>query len=273
MIDPQLIVSAERLRDDLALLKTALRKKYSDADRQVVAEDIKRSMALLAERWLVDLSQRAEVTTAVAAGLLGDLGIHFQRLLSFSEHATKRTRYDHEIDAVLKSFTLEVVIPLKRLNSAPAAPAPPPTGIAAAVFVPTCFVGHSFAKTDKSVNEAIAAFLTSLGMKVVTGEKPKADSISEKVKREIDDQAIFVGVFTRRDKIARKQEWTTSPWVIDEKAYAIGRRKKLILIKESGVGSIGGIQGDYEFLEFTRDDLSSLLTRILQLFTVRVSGL
>jgi hypothetical protein len=108
---------------------------------------------------------------------------------------------------------------------------------------------------------------------VVTGDKPKADSISDKVKREIDDQEIFVGVFTRRDKIARKPEWTTSAWLIDEKAYAIGRRKKLILIKEAGVGSIGGIQGDYEFLEFTRDDLSSLLIRLLRLFEVSVSGL
>jgi hypothetical protein len=273
MIDPQLIVSAERLRDDLALFKATLRKKYSNADRQVVAEDVKRAAALLAERWLVDLSQRAEVTTAVSAGYLGDLGVHFQRLLSFAEHATKRSRYDQEIDAVLKAFTLEVVIPLKRLNAAPAAPAAAPPASAVAVFSPTCFVGHSFAKDDKSVNEAIVACLTSVGLKVVTGEKPKADSISEKVKREIDDQAIFVGVFTKRDKIARKPEWTTSPWVIDEKAYAIGRRKKLILIKEAGVGSIGGIQGDYEFLEFTRDDLGSLLNRILQLFNVTVSGL
>lgn len=194
-------------------------------------------------------------------------------MLSFSEHASKRSRYDQEIDAVLKSFTIEVVIPLKRLNAASGAPQQAPSGIATAAFAPTSFVGHSFAKSDESVNDSIVAFLTSLGIKVVTGERPKADSISEKVKREIDDQAIFVGVFTRRDKIARKPKWTTSPWVIDEKAYAIGRRKKLILIKENGVGSIGGIQGDYEFLEFTRDDLSSLLTRLLQLFDVTVSGL
>lgn len=273
MIDPQLVVTAERLRDDLGLLRTSLRRKYSDAGRQVVSEDLKRSTALLAERWLVDLSQRPEVVAAVSAGFLGDLSVHFQRLLSFSEHSSKRSRYDQEIDAALKSFTIEVVIPLKRLHGAPGLSVPAPAGPGAAPFVPTCFVGHSFTAADKSVNEAVVACLKSLGMKVVTGEKPKADSISEKVKREIDDQALFVGIFTRRDKIARKPEWTTSPWVIDEKAYAIGRRKKLILIKEAGVGSIGGIQGDYEFLEFTRDDLGSLLTRILQLFELSVSGL
>jgi len=78
---------------------------------------------------------------------------------------------------------------------------------------------------------------------VETGARPKADRISEKVKQLIDQQLIFVGIFTRRDKIARKAEWTTSPWVIDEKAYAVGGNKKLVLLKESGVGSIGGIQG------------------------------
>jgi len=273
MIAPQLIVSVERLRDDLGILKTSLRRKYSYASRQVVSEDIKRSAALLAETWLADLSQRPEVIAAVSAGFLGDMNVHFQRLLSFSEHASKRSRYDQEIDAILKSFTIEVVIPLKRLKVIPLGPAsasPPPV---AGVFAPTCFVGHSFTKADKPVNDTVVTCLETLGMKVVTGERPKAESISEKVKREIDDQAIFVGVFTRRDKIARKPEWTTSPWVIDEKAYAIGRRKKLILLKEVGVGSIGGIQGDYEFLEFTREDLGSLLTRIIQLFNVSVLGL
>jgi hypothetical protein len=273
MIDPQLIVSTERLRDDLGLLKTSLRRKYSDAGRQVVSEEIKRSSALLAERRLVDLSQRPEIKAAVSAGVLGDLGVHFQRLLSFSEHASKRFRYDQEIDAILKSFTIEVVVPLKRLNAPPGVLPPASSSSPPAVFTNTCFVGQSFAKNDKPVNDAIIACLTSLGIMVVTGDKPKADSISDKVKREIDDQEIFVGVFTRRDKIARKPEWTTSAWLIDEKAYAIGRRKKLILIKEAGVGSIGGIQGDYEFLEFTRDDLSSLLIRLLRLFEVSVSGL
>jgi hypothetical protein len=273
MISPQIIVSIERLRDDLGILKTTLRRKYSDAKRQVISEEIKRSVALLAETWLANLSQRPEVIAAVSAGFLGDTNVHFQRLLSFSEHASKRSRYDQEIDAILKSFTIEVVIPLKRLKVLPLSSASASPPVLTGTFTPTCFVGHSFTKEDKPVNDVVLACMESLGLKVVTGEKPKAESISEKVKREIDDQAIFVGIFTKRDKIARKPEWTTSPWVIDEKAYAIGRRKKLILIKEVGVGSIGGIQGDYEFLEFTRDDLASLMIRIIQLFSVSVSGL
>ena len=86
---------------------------------------------------------------------------------------------------------------------------------------------------------------------------------------------------SRRDRVGalspeiecRKQEWTTSLWVIDEKAYAVGKQKKLILLKEQGVGSIGGIQGDYEFIEFTRDALSLLVVRLLQVFDFPTIGL
>jgi hypothetical protein len=115
--------------------------------------------------------------------------------------------------------------------------------------------------------------LEALGVKPVTGERPKADFISEKVKRLIEEQSIFVGIFTRRDKIARKPEWTTSAWVIDEKAYAVGRQKPLILLREQGVGSIGGIQGDYEYLDFSREALEGLALRLVQLFEVANNGL
>ena len=93
------------------------------------------------------------------------------------------------------------------------------------------------------------------------------------MKRLIDVQDAFVGIFTRRDKIARRPEWTTSPWIIDEKAYAVGRQKKLVLLKERGVGSIGGIQGDYEFVEFSRDRLERLVVRLVQLFDLTNRGL
>jgi hypothetical protein len=52
--------------------------------------------------------------------------------------------------------------------------------------------------------------LEAIGIRVVTGEKPKADRISNKVKAAIEGQHIFVGIFTRRDKLAGKNEWNTS---------------------------------------------------------------
>jgi len=84
---------------------------------------------------------------------------------------------------------------------------------------------------------------------------------------------MFVGIFTRRAKLEGKNAWTTSEWVLDEKAYAYGKGRKLVLLKEAEVESIGGIQGDYEYLPFTRDSFHLALVRLIQLFAVSVSGL
>jgi len=148
-----------------------------------------------------------------------------------------------------------------------------PLGQLDGAFDGKAFVGHSFLPSDKRVADCVIQILNAIGVTVVTGDKPKADRISEKVKRLIDEQRLFVGVFTRRDKIARKKEWTTTTWVVDEKAYAVGKGKKLILIKEEGVGSIGGIQGDYEFIEFSRDRLEELPVKLAQVFDVTATGL
>ena len=141
-------------------------------------------------------------------------------------------------------------------------------------FVPTksVFIGQSFDPADAHVNTCICDAFAALGLTVVTGERPKADRISEKVKGLIEQQSIFAGIFTRRDKVARKSEWTTSAWVIDEKAYAVGLQKRLILLKEQGVSSIGGIQGDYEYIEFSREALERPILSLIKLFSLTNNG-
>ncbi|MCI0616281.1 hypothetical protein L0244_25135 [bacterium] len=45
-----------------------------------------------------------------------------------------------------------------------------------------------------------------------------------------------------------------------------------MLLKEIGVGSIGGIQGDYEYIEFDRQKLELLFISILEIFDISVAG-
>ena len=283
MIDDQLVVTVERLRDNLVELRKSLRRRYRDPARQVTAEDLRESAARSAETWMVDLGVRDDIRSRVSSDYLADLNVQFQRLLTSSEHASQRKRYDAAIDAILKRFTLDLVIPLKQGRGQTTSPTlaseakrPADTQSPSqldCVFHGRAFVGHSFLSTDKRVADCVIQSLAAIGISVVTGEKPKAERISEKVKRSIEEQHLFVGVFTCRDKIARKKEWTTTPWVVDEKAYAVGKGKKLILIKEEGVGSIGGIQGDYEFIEFRRDRLEELPVKLVQVFDVTTTGL
>jgi hypothetical protein len=283
MAGDQVVVSAERLRDELVDLRKALRSRYREPNRQVTADDLRQRAARCAETWMVDLAPRDDIRRRIASEYLAELNVQFQRILTASEHASLRRRYDSATDAILKRFTLDLIIPLKQArgeaDAAPQLPTPAPKlplqrqTLADTSWESSAFIGHSFAPVDKPVAECVSQCLTAIGVSVQTGERPRADRISDKVKRLIDSQYLFVGVFTRRDKVARKQEWTTTPWVVDEKAYAVGKSKKLILLKEEGVGSIGGIQGDYEFIEFSRDRLEHLAIRLMQLFELEVRGL
>ncbi len=283
MIDEQLILGAERLRDDLRRLKDELRERYTNPQSQVTSDAVRQTTARLAEIWLVSIATRPELGAVVPSEYLADLNVHFQRLLTYSERASVRSHYDSEINAILLDFTNRFVIPLKQLRNLPilstaaAAQGPPvsaaPPSVTSGELNLNAFLGHSFAEDDKFVVECVAESLEAVGVSVVTGRKPRADRISEKVKRLIDSQAIFVGLFTCRERIARREAWTTSPWVIDEKAYAVAKGKRLILIKEVGVSSIGGIQGDYEFVEFSRDKLHQLVLDLLSIFELRNSGL
>src|SRR5207245_8058493 len=173
-------------------------------------------------------------------------------------------------------YTANLVVPLMQgSGKLPATNSPvlvPAQNVDAEGFRATAFVGHSFANNDRPIVRIVTDALEAIGIEVVTGEKPRADRISNKVKALIDGQHLFVGIFTRRDKLVGKKEWSTSAWIIDEKAYA-SRSKKLILLKEAGVESIGGIQGDHEYIEFSRENFGEALTSLLQLFDVTVNGL
>lgn len=266
---------------DLRELKSSLRKKYPHPKRQVTSLELRRQASSLSETWLADLSQRPAVEHAASPEYIADLNVHFQRLLTFAEQATIRSRYDAEITAILRRQVQELIVPLMQ-DGGRGQPqnGPAKTQLsrkkapqASDDFRPTAFVGHSFDPSDTPLVGSLISTLEALGIAVLTGEKPKADTISEKVKGRIESQYLFVGIFTRRDKLVGKDAWNTSPWVIDEKAYAYGRNKKLILLKEAGVESIGGIQGDYEYIEFARDKLESAVLRLIQTFILSVHGL
>lgn len=285
MIDGTIVVNLERARDDLVALKTEMRQKYLKPSRQVIDATLRKRAAAIAEFWMVKVAVNQSVASVLGNERTADYTVHFQRLLNLSEHSSARSRYDSVFKDILRSYNLDVLIPLKQAQAQPAVVNVAVEAVAGQIapeifeaividaFSPNAFVGHSFLDPDKLVVQCVLDTIASLGIAYVTGEKPKANRISEKVKRLIENQHLFVGVFTKRDKIDAKDEWTTSTWVIEEKAYALAKGKKLVLLKEKGVGTIGGIHGDYEFIEFSRDSLHELPIKIVQLFDIALKGL
>jgi hypothetical protein len=127
-----------------------------------------------------------------------------------------------------------------------------------AVREATAFVGHSFAEEDEQLIEQIKQFLSKLGVKCDSGKKAEPRGISDKVKQRIQAAELFVGIFTRRQQ-QQDGSFSTSAWTIEEKATALAAGKRLLLFVEDGVREFGGLQGDYEYIPFERDNLTEAL--------------
>lgn len=131
------------------------------------------------------------------------------------------------------------------------------------------FVAHSFNPDDVELVNKVKDFLSYFGIRIDSGERPDARSISDKIKARIVDCDILLGLFTKRHKIEGTAEFTTSQWVVEEKSYAVSLNKKILLYVEEGVQFSPGLQSDFEFVKFSREALSdSLIKSIPYIFSV-----
>lgn len=276
MTADDLIVLVEDTRAGVETLKRTLRKAYPRAGALVVNNAIKGTAKKIAERWVTEVAGTPIVADAMEEDARANLSVAFQQLYNIAEKSAKRSTYDKIIRHIGSSLSPSVVLAIKTVARKPPSASILTKAVEPLVVadkLPTAFVGHSFLQPDLRLAQAVIDTLSAVGVIAVTGEKPKAERISEKVKELIDSQEIFVGVFTRRDKIQGRHEWTTTAWVLEEKAYAIAKKKELILLREEGVGTIGGLHGDHEYIPFARDAIPELLVRMLRTLDIRTRGL
>lgn len=121
----------------------------------------------------------------------------------------------------------------------------------------TAFVAHSFAPEDAAVFVAVEEVIRRAGFSVSSGDHPEALTVSSKVRRLINRAHVFVAVMTRRHEITSGRQWTTNPWVIQEKGYALGQKPKrpIIALVEESIpvpSETGGLEGDLEVIFFNR---------------------
>lgn len=125
------------------------------------------------------------------------------------------------------------------------------------------FVGHSFDERDSKLVTEVKEFLEGACIKCTTGERPQNEGVSEKIKTQILDSDIFVGLFTRNHTIPgkgffKKSTYTTSNWVIQESGFAIATEKELIFLIEEGICDFPKLQGDLEYIPFDRASMDKL---------------
>ncbi|GMV24732.1 MAG: hypothetical protein AMXMBFR58_07630 [Phycisphaerae bacterium] len=263
---------ASSLYEQLSQLRHQLKKRYPLATKQVAAKELRTALREASEVWLANLAVREDVKLAINEDVFAAMAIDFESLHQATAHASLRRIYDHLLKSILGRFQLDVVVAIKRSVATPPRQSPP-TLIRPTATIPTVFVGHSFLSEDAQVCDSVVGLLRAVGFQVFTGEKPKANRISDKVKELIDSQDVFVGVFTRRDKIAKKNEWTTTMWVVEEKTWAMAKNKRLVLMREHGVKNLGGMHADHEYIDFDRNAIGPSLVKLIEHFIVEPIGL
>lgn len=151
------------------------------------------------------------------------------------------------------------------------------------------FVGHSFAKGDIELVRKFLAFFdtvskTGLDFHWDHAEDAEPKDLSTKVIEKMEGKNLFIGICTPRQRSVDLDKlhtfsllpafsWSNSTnfqtkisdWILQEIGFSVGRGMKTMLLLENGVAIPGGIQGNIEYIPFSRDNPEESFNKILQM--------
>ena len=124
------------------------------------------------------------------------------------------------------------------------------------IMKPTVFVGFRYAKEDQEVVRTFMELLALEGFEILSGKTAKAEDVDEKVKGLISSCDGTIVIFTKSQEL-KEGGWSTSVWLSDEKAFAMGKGQEVGLFFEDCISkeSRKGIHGDLEYIEFDRENM------------------
>jgi hypothetical protein len=156
------------------------------------------------------------------------------------------------------------------------------------------FVGHSFTEEDEVlVGMFLDYFDTIKDMNISFdwdhAKKAQAEVLSQKVIEKMKNANTFIGICTKKERVIKNIElkkcflseinykinntnydWKTSDWIIQEIGCAVGRGMKIILLIEEGQRKPGGLQGNLEYITFTRKNLQKAFKQILEMINILI---
>lgn len=151
------------------------------------------------------------------------------------------------------------------------------------------FVGHSFTENDEAVVRVFLEYFEEIanmgiGFSWVHAKKAEPIELASKVLGLVEGKNLFIGICTKKERVispgdlgvgflnrkmlkasAESFLWKTSDWVIQEIGLCIGRGMNLILLVEDGVRNPGGLQGNIEYINFSREVPERSFGKLLQM--------
>lgn len=126
----------------------------------------------------------------------------------------------------------------------------------------TVFLSHRFAENEYV--DGLTRLLENEGFTVSIGS-PVNTYVSQAILQRISEADYFICLMTC-DKEKKDGNYTTSPWLLEEKGAALALKKPVVLLVEHGVDEFGGLQGDWQRIHFSpKGYLGAALQAVAQL--------
>jgi tetratricopeptide (TPR) repeat protein len=156
------------------------------------------------------------------------------------------------------------------------------------------FVGHSFTSDDEAVVTRFTKYFDQLAnlypnFSWTHAEPAEPKVLADKVMQLIDGANLFIGICTKKERVVAPSvlsatiipkgflkaregaySWKTSDWIIQEIGLAKGRGLDLMLLVEDGLRQPGGLQGNLEYISFSREAPEKAFGKIVEMLTALV---
>lgn len=125
------------------------------------------------------------------------------------------------------------------------------------------FVSYGFNDRDRWICDFVFPIVRSFGHDLLTGEDLAGRPIVDGVSTRIDRSHAIIGFATRRGE-AHDGVWGTHRWVLDELAYAKGKKLLMIEVRETAVDPQGGILNDLQHIVYDERQRESCLVELVK---------
>ncbi len=151
------------------------------------------------------------------------------------------------------------------------------------------FVAHSFADADKETVRAFLDFFShvqqmGIGFSWDHAEDARAQELPAKVLAKMEGKNLLIAICSTKElavdpsqvvatlvprghlQASKKQfEAKTSDWITQEIGCAIGRGMHVMVLLEEGVRNPGGLQGELEYIPFSRSRPEASFTKVMEM--------
>ena len=123
------------------------------------------------------------------------------------------------------------------------------------------FVGFGYNDRDSWIETHVFPILECMGFVVIDGKDLHGEALADGVKSRIDQSDAVVGFLTIRDANSTG-DFNSHIWVRDELAYAVGKDKPIIQIREENVRVPDALLGNVQYIQLRQNDRLACISEL-----------